>query len=188
MMIRRAVLMGAVSSAVMVSAVPSTAIASDRFDPCDPRIQERATECPAMSDFEVADPWSIALPQMADEEVWRRIQEALRAWSKRNVESPDTSGRPLAMVDRRAPIQQLTPTLRHARTCYFELDTDSRVDRRLAFRFTLWPAETREDARVLEIRWLGGIKGGGERTWMTEEKRSGLLAEDLILELEGARD
>lgn len=140
-------------------------------------------ECPPIDAFSRADHWSVSLSGVPPDQVWPRLRQALDAWRKTYFPG-DTSSLPALVLERDASPQQQKSRLDayEARTCFFRVQQAPRVQYRLALVFRiLEPASP--GTTTLEVRWLSGIKGAGERTWTMDRERAGPLVEDLVRRL-----
>ncbi len=140
-------------------------------------------ECPPIDAFSRADHWSVSLSGVPPDQVWPRLRQALDAWRKQYFPE-DTSSLPALVLERDASPQQRTSRLDayEARTCFFRVRQAPRVQYRVALAFKILEPTSR-DATTLEVRWLSGIKGAGERTWTIDRERVGPLVEDLVRRL-----
>src|ERR1041385_5342160 len=137
-------------------------------------------DCPSIDAFSRADHWSVSLNGVAPDHVWPRLREALAAWRKTYFPE-DTSSLPALILEREASPQQQTSRLDayEARTRFFPVHQSPRVQYRVALAFKILEPTSR-GATTLEVRWLSGIKGAGERTWTNDKERVGPLVEDLV--------
>jgi hypothetical protein len=85
-----------------------------------------------------------------------------------------------------AQMQQAPPELQSGHTCFLQGRAKDRAntDFRIAFWFGIHITKGQKAGRILEIRWLSGTKGAGERTWRPEVPLSGRQAESLARRIE----
>ena len=140
-------------------------------------------DCPPIEAFSLADHWSVSLGSMPADQVWPRLRQALAAWRKAYFPQ-DTSSLPALVLERAASPQQQTSRLdaHEGRTCFFRVRQSPQVQYRLALAFRIVEPAGR-GATTLEVRWLSGLRGAGEKTWLADRERVGPLVEDLVRRL-----
>lgn len=164
----------------------------DRF-PAPPRRFTAAPQaCPEPGDFARAPSRPVELPA-GPVNIWGAVREALTRWRDSsfqaafNAEAQEAGPPYLAMETSPAvQMQQAPPAFQSAHTCFFEGRTKDRrnTDYRIAFWFAIRGAEGQKAGRILEVRWISGIKGSGERSWQAEVPQSGRQGEWLARRIE----
>jgi hypothetical protein len=142
-------------------------------------------DCPDAAAYVRAASWSFPVPPVQTDTIWQHVREALREWRK--TDFPTATSEVVLLMENAAPqqMQERGVRLEQARTCYVVGRLpDTRIELRVAFWFSFrLPAEP-EEISTLEIRWVGDIRGTGERRWQPDVKYPGVLAQDLIEHIE----
>ena len=177
-------------AAIALGAVTSRALLDRRADLAGVAPPSAQTEqCPDRAQFALADARLIPLGRMDPAAAWDRIREVLGQWqtqhfgdtTRKAAQAAPLLGLPLLFMEQEPAMmqQRVAAVAQNARTCFFQLRI-RRVDYRIAFWFTFRPPDAQTRATALELRWLGGVKGAGERTWKPEGQWAGALVEDLV--------
>lgn len=148
--------------------------------------------CPAPADFVLATPRPVTLPA-APVDVWSVVRAALTRWRDStfgaDYDVGSAEATPAYVMMEASPagqIQQASVDLAAGHTCFFEGRSKKRrnTDFRIAFWFGIRGTPGQKAGRVLELRWVSGIKGSGERTWQPDVLESARQAEALASGIE----
>jgi len=124
---------------------------------------------------------------------WGAVREALKQWRDSSFRAAFEMGaqdaEPPYVAMEGGPavqMQQRLPQFESGHTCFFEGQMKDRrnTDFRIAFWFGIHNAQGQKTGGVLEVRWISGIKGSGERSWQPEVPQSGRQAESLARRIE----
>ncbi len=148
--------------------------------------------CPEPTDFAAASSRPVELPPGAVN-VWPAVREALKRWRDSSFRvafegGPQDAEPPYVAMETSpaAQMQQAPPDLQSGHTCFFEGRVKDRpnTDFRIAFWFGIHGTRSPKAGRILEVRWISGIKGAGERAWLPEVPASGRQTESLARRIE----
>jgi hypothetical protein len=164
----------------------AAALALTTMVPLTPLLgQASQAECPDVEAFSAAPYRRVQLPRIAADTLWDHVGEVLERWHRDQFlsggEAQIAAGvdAPVLFVDY-AETQALGARLaagQTARTCFVAHRSEKGVDHRVAFWFG---AEAAETGTVLEFRWLGQMKGRGERTWQPDRNLAPRMAATLV--------
>lgn len=166
---------GSVLFAVLLGAVAAPVVAQD---------------CPEGPDFAVAPIRVIRLPSKPVD-LWGLVRGALTRWR----DSSFAAAYPPQVPEREPPYlameagtaaqlqQQAAPQTTSAHTCFFE-GRLRRTDFHIAFWVAVHEAPAQKGGGTIELRWLGGSKGAGERAWGPAVEQAGKFAESLAQRIE----
>ncbi len=138
-------------------------------------------ECPSLDAFVAAPQRGVELTGLRGDSVWEHVRRVLEEWHREQIDS--TSDAPILIVQPTGTpqIAQGVSLSESGRTCFVRHRSERRVDYQIAFLFS--GEQTKARGTALTVRWIGFLKGRGERTWQRDRNWSTRQAADLVRRL-----